>query len=114
MDEVLEHFRCSKPVDRFWASAIDPESIRKALSQLKPNRNFVGMRDAARGRSRADWLLGMNLSRFYTLREEAKGARNLIVVGRVQTPTLAFLVRRQKQIDDFVSELLVVILYVHR
>lgn len=101
VDEVLEHFRCSKPVDRFWASAIDPESIRKALSQLKPNRNFVGMRDAARGRSRADWLLGMNLSRFYTLREEAKGARNLIVVGRVQTPTLTLVAQRDYAVRNF-------------
>ena len=101
VDEVLEHFKCRKPVERFWASAIDPESIRRALGSLKPNPGFAGMRDAARGRSRADWLLGMNLSRFYTLREEAKGVRSLIVVGRVQTPTLTLVAQRDYAVRNF-------------
>lgn len=101
VDEVLEYFGCRKPVERFWASAIDPESIRKALGDLKPNKQFSGMRDAARGRSRADWLLGMNLSRFYTLREQAKGSRELIVVGRVQTPTLTLVAQRDYAVRNF-------------
>ena len=101
VDEVLEHFRYRKPVERFWASAIDPESIRKALASLKPNQKFAGMRDAARGRSHADWLLGMNLSRFYTLREQAKGVRSLIVVGRVQTPTLTLVAQRDYAVRNF-------------
>ena len=101
VDEVLEHFKNRKPVERFWASAIDPESIRKALAQLKPNQNFSGMRDAARGRSHADWLLGMNLSRLYTLREQAKGTRTLIVVGRVQTPTLTLVAQRDYAVRNF-------------
>lgn len=101
VDEVLEHYRYRKPVERFWASAIDPESVKKALGALKPNRNFVGMRDAARGRSHADWLLGMNLSRLYTLREQAKGTRSLIVVGRVQTPTLTLVAQRDYAVRNF-------------
>ena len=71
VDEVLEHFKCRKPTKRFWVSAIDPASIRKGLTALKENAAFAGMRDAARGRSRADWLLGMNLSRAYTLGRQA-------------------------------------------
>ena len=67
VDEVIEHFGCTKPVERFWVSAVDPASIRKGLKDLRENTRYAGMRDAARARSRADWLLGMNLSRAYTL-----------------------------------------------
>ena len=72
VDEVIEHFKSRKPVERFWVSAVDPASIRKGLQNLKANEPFSGMRDAARGRSRADWLLGMNLSRAYTLSNKPK------------------------------------------
>ena len=58
VDEVLEHFRARQPVERFWVSAVDPASIRKGLAKLGDNCSYAGMRDAARGRSRADWLLG--------------------------------------------------------
>lgn len=98
VDEVLEHFRCRKPVRRFWVSAIDPASIKKGLVSLRENRDYAGMRDAARGRSRADWLLGMNLSRAYTL----TGDGSLIAVGRVQTPTLAMVARRDYAVRHFV------------
>ena len=101
VDEVLEHFRCRRPVERFWASAIDPESIRRALRSLRPNAAFAGMRDAALGRSRADWLLGMNLSRLYTLREARAGRRRLVVAGRVQTPTLTLVAQRDYAVRNF-------------
>lgn len=99
VDEVLEHFRCAKPVKRFWVSAVDPASIRKGLRDLRENADYAGMRDAARGRSRADWLLGMNLSRAYTLTNTAD---QLIAVGRVQTPTLAMVARRDYAVRNFV------------
>lgn len=102
VDEVLEHCRCHLPVERFWASAIDPESVRRALRSLRPNTQYVGMRDAARGRSHADWLLGMNLTRLYTLREAAKGRRFLVVTGRVQTPTLTLVAQRDYAVRNFV------------
>lgn len=100
VDEVLEHFRVHKPVKRFWVSAIDPASIKKGLAALKENQGYAGMRDAARARSRADWLLGMNLSRAYTL----TGPGGLIAVGRVQTPTLAMVARRDYAVRHFVPK----------
>lgn len=100
VDEVLEHFRVQKPVKRFWVSAIDPASIKKGLAALKENQGYAGMRDAARARSRADWLLGMNLSRAYTL----TGPGGLIAVGRVQTPTLAMVARRDYAVRHFVPK----------
>lgn len=100
VDEVLEHFKCRKPVKRFWVSAVDPASIRKGLKTLKENVDYAGMRDAARGRSRADWLLGMNLSRAYTLTNDG----GLIAVGRVQTPTLAMVARRDYAVRNFVPQ----------
>lgn len=104
VDEVIEHFKAlNKPVKRFWVSAVDPASIRKGLAALKNNQDFTGMRDAARGRSRADWLLGMNLSRAYTLtnRSPAAGTSGLITVGRVQTPTLTMVAQRDYAVRNF-------------
>lgn len=102
VDEVIEHFKSRKPVERFWVSAVDPASIRKGLQNLKANAPFSGMRDAARGRSRADWLLGMNLSRAYTLSNKpADGKGELIAVGRVQTPTLTMVARRDYAVKNF-------------
>lgn len=101
VDEVLEHFRYSKPVRRFWVSAQDSVSVRRGLDALKSNVDYRGWSDAARGRQRADWLIGMNLSRAYTLRAQRGGSRALLTVGRVQTPTLALVVGRDKDIEGF-------------
>lgn len=101
VDEVLEHFRYSKPVRRFWVSAQDSVSVRRGLDALKNNADYRGWSDAARGRQRADWLIGMNLSRAYTLRAQRGGSRALLTVGRVQTPTLALVVGRDKDIEGF-------------
>lgn len=101
VDEVLEHFRYTGRVQRFWFSAQDSASIRKGLTNLRDNETFDGMRLAALGRSRADWLLGMNLSRAYTLAQQAQGKKELIAVGRVQTPTLALVAKRDVAIRDF-------------
>lgn len=101
VDEVLEHFRYTGRVQRFWVSAQDSASIRKGLTNLRDNETFDGMRLAALGRSRADWLLGMNLSRAYTLARQAQGKEELIAVGRVQTSTLALVAKRDVAIRDF-------------
>ena len=101
VDEVLEHFRYAGRVQRFWVSAQDRVSIRKGLANLQDNKRFVGMKLAALGRSRADWLLGMNLSRAYTLAQQAQGKKELIAVGRVQTPTLALVAKRDAAIHHF-------------
>jgi len=84
---------------RLWISSLTPESIRKGFEELRPAADYDGLADAARGRSRADWLVGMNLSRAYSL---AYGED--LSVGRVQTPTLAMLVERELAIRKFVPE----------
>jgi len=104
VDEVLEHFHNKKPVARFWVSAQDKVSIQRGLSALKDNQDYAGWANAARGRSRADWLIGMNLSRAYTLRAARGGSRALLTVGRVQTPTLALVVARDREIEGFVAK----------
>lgn len=101
VDEVLEHFRYAGRVQRFWVSAQDSVSIRKGLANLRDNGKFAGMKLAALGRSRADWLLGMNLSRAYTLAQQVQGKKDLIAVGRVQTPTLALVAKRDALIRHF-------------
>ena len=101
VDEVLDHFRYEKPVRRFWASAVDSVALQRALKGMKDNSGFSGWSDAARGRARADWLIGMNLSRAYTLRAQRGGSRALLTVGRVQTPTLALIVQRDLDVENF-------------
>lgn len=106
VNDVLDLFasKCSgKVVRRFWVSAQDAVSVRRGLAAMKRNDEFAGWADAARGRARADWLIGMNLSRAYTLRAQRGGSRALITVGRVQTPTLAVVVARDRAIESFRS-----------
>jgi DNA topoisomerase III len=96
---LYEKAACKKPVRRLWLSSLTPEAIRQGFRQLRPGPELDPLADAARGRSRADWLFGMNLSRAGTL---AQG--ETLHVGRVQTPTLAMLVEREKAIRAFVPE----------
>jgi len=91
---------CSKPVERLWLSSLTPDAIRSGFQRLKPGSDFDPLADAAEGRARADWLVGMNLSRAYTVRF----GPDLLSVGRVQTPTLAMLVERERAIASFVPE----------
>ena len=101
VDELLEHFDFKRPVRRYWVSAVDCTSVQRGLAALKRNDEFAGFGAAARARSRADWLIGMNLSRAYTLRAQRGGSRALLTVGRVQTPTLALVVMRDREIESF-------------
>lgn len=97
-------YRCAGsklPIERLWTSAaLTQEAILREFQRLKPGQDFMGLRYAARARAAADWLVGMNGTRAVTL--AAKGT--LFTIGRVQTPTLAFLVAREKQIRTFVPE----------
>ena len=88
---------CTRPVRRLWISSLTLEAIKKGLATLRPLRDFDPLADAAHGRARADWLVGMNLSRAATLRQG-----ELFSVGRVQTPTLALLAERERAIRAFV------------
>jgi DNA topoisomerase-3 len=101
VDEVLEHFHSSRHVRRLWLSAQDSVSIRRGLADLRDNDRYAGMTAAARARQCADWLIGMNLSRAYTLRAQRGASSALLTVGRVQTPTLALVVGRDRDIDAF-------------
>jgi DNA topoisomerase-3 len=102
---VYEACGASRPVQRLWISSLTGEAIQEGFRDLRDASEFDGLADAARGRSRADWLVGMNLSRAYTLAYRRRlGAREVLSVGRVQTPTLAMIVERELAIRDFVPE----------
>lgn len=102
VDEILEHYKNKKKVLRYWSSAVDPASVKKGLQTLKPNEKFAGMKFAALGRSHADWLIGMNGTRAFTLAAgKARGERVLLSVGRVQTPTLNLVAQRDYAIKNF-------------
>lgn len=100
--EILEACQFRGPVERLWLSALDEASIRKALTALKPGESTASLYQAGLGRARADWLCGMNLTRLYTLLARGQGQNELFSVGRVQTPTLALIVERDRQIANFV------------
>ncbi len=97
IDEILDHFRYRGRVLRVWLSALDRTSIEKAFRSLRDNRDYKPLSDAAMARSRADWLTGMNFTRASTL-----SSGTFYSVGRVQTPTLALVVRRDRSIEVFV------------
>jgi len=96
---IYEAAGCRKPFQRLWISSLTADAIREGFRKLRDGRDFDPLADAARGRSRADWLVGMNLSRAYTLDFDQD-----LSVGRVQTPTLAMLVERELAIRAFVPE----------
>jgi len=96
---IYERARCRKPWQRLWLSSMTEPAIRAAFAKLQPGRRYDGLASAARARSQADWLVGMNFSRAYTLT-----SGTLYSVGRVQTPTLAMVVARDQAIRDFVPE----------
>ncbi|ELM6447040.1 DNA topoisomerase III [Salmonella enterica] len=100
--ELLDYCGWNGPVQRLWLSALDETSIRAALSDLRPGAETLGMYYAGLGRARADWLVGMNLTRLYTLLAADTGYHGMVSVGRVQTPTLALVVRRDREIAAFV------------
>lgn len=100
--ELVEHCRYRGPIQRLWLSALDDASIRKALAALKPGSETFSLYHAALGRSRADWLIGMNMSRLFTLLGRQSGYQGVLPVGRVQTPTLRLVVDRDRSIADFV------------
>lgn len=101
IDEVLDYVNNQKPVRRILLNALDEHSIKKAIVSLRDNSEFHNLKDSALARSRADWLIGMNLSRAYTLAAQRAGHRTTLPIGRVKTPTLALVVRREREIENF-------------
>jgi DNA topoisomerase-3 len=96
---IYEAAGCRKPVSRLWISSLTPDAIRKGFDKLRPGSEYDRLADAASGRSRADWLVGMNLSRAYSIVYHEE-----LSVGRVQTPTLAMIVDREIALRNFVPE----------
>ncbi|AMO23146.1 DNA topoisomerase III [Ramlibacter solisilvae] len=92
-----------KPVKRLWLQSMTPQAIRDGFDQLRTDRQMAGLADAARSRSEADWLVGINGTRAMTAFNSRDGGFFLTTVGRVQTPTLAVVVEREEQIRRFVS-----------
>src|ERR1700677_2577051 len=96
---IYEAAQSKKPVSRLWISSLTPDAIRKGFDKLRPGSEYDRLADAASGRSRADWLVGMNLSRAYSIVYNEE-----LSVGRVQTPTLAMIVDRELTLRSFVPE----------
>jgi len=101
--EIIDLCGYRGPIQRLWLSALNDASIRKALGALKPSAETLPLYFAALARSRADWLIGMNLSRLFTLLGRQAGYTGVLSVGRVQTPTLKLVVDRDREIARFVS-----------
>jgi len=97
---LYEQAKATKPVKRLWLSSMTPTAIKEAFANLRPGSDLARLEQAARSRSEADWIVGMNATRAATirLRSSFDGAVSL---GRVQTPTLAIVVRREQEIRDF-------------
>ena len=90
------------PVSRLWISSLTDESIREGFKELKPQTDYDKLFYAGLSRAIGDWILGLNATRLYTLKYSAPG--HVLSIGRVQTPTLALIVKRQKEIAEFVPK----------
>lgn len=101
VDELLEYLQWKGNTQRIWVNANDLISMKKALANLRDNAEFVGLRDAAEARSKADWLVGINLTRAMTIFGRSYGSDSVLSQGRVQTPTLAIVVNRDADIASF-------------
>ncbi|MBQ6435406.1 MAG: DNA topoisomerase 3 [Synergistaceae bacterium] len=105
IDEILDFCGYKGEILRILISDTNPEAVKKALDNLKPDSDFHGDRDAALARSRADWLHGMNLTRLYTKLAEKNGYNGKpLRIGRVKTPVTALVVRRDEAIEAFVPK----------
>ncbi|MFL6335400.1 MAG: DNA topoisomerase 3 [Pyrinomonadaceae bacterium] len=93
---------CRKPVARLWISSLTREAIQEGFRNLKPAEEYHGLRDSAHARQRADWLVGINATRAQTVRARRAGHEGVFSLGRVQTPTLALIVERDREIAEFV------------
>jgi DNA topoisomerase III len=100
---VYENAGSRKPVDRLWLNSMTKQAMRDAFGSLRPGSELASLESAARSRSEADWIVGMNATRAATirLRSSFDGA---VTLGRVQTPTLAILARREEEIRAFQPE----------
>lgn len=99
---VMQKAGCKCPVYRLWISSLTEEAIKEGFQKLKEEKEFTKLYEAGLSRAIGDWLLGMNATRLYTLRYGQN--KQVLSIGRVQTPTLALIVNRQAEIDNFKPE----------
>ena len=99
---VMSKAKCTAPVKRLWISSLTEEAIREGFQKLQDGKKFDNLYAAGSARAIGDWLLGMNATRLYTLKYGQN--KQVLSIGRVQTPTLAIIVNRQKEIDAFKPE----------
>ena len=99
---VLQKSLCKCPVKRLWISSLTDEAIREGFKNLKDQQEYKNLYEAGLSRAIGDWLLGMNATRLYTLKYGKN--RQVLSIGRVQTPTLALIVNRQLEIENFIPE----------
>jgi len=108
VDEVIDYCRVSKKkrdaMQRLLISDLNLPAVKKALAQMQSNRNFIPLSISALARSRADWLYGINMTRGYTLLGQKAGYKGVLSVGRVQSPVLGLVVRRDEEIESFVPK----------
>ena len=101
---IAQHAGSKKPIERLWLQSMTPQSIREGFASLRLDKALRPLADAAKSRSEADWLVGINGTRAMTAFNSKEGGFYLTTVGRVQTPTLAILVEREEQIRAFTAK----------
>jgi DNA topoisomerase-3 len=105
VDEVLWEAKLNTAqlaqVKRLLINDLNPQAIKRALEQVRPNSDFYALSQSALARTHADWLYGLNMTRTYSLLGQQRGARGVLSVGRVQTPVLGLVVRRDAEIAAF-------------
>lgn len=101
---VLMEAKCRKPVKRLWISSLTEEAIRQGFANLREAKEFDSLYQAGKSRAVGDWLLGLNATRLFTLKYTTYQDKQLLSIGRVQTPTLALLVERWHEIQNFRPE----------
>ncbi|EKN8351289.1 DNA topoisomerase III, partial [Campylobacter jejuni] len=95
--------KTSKPVFRVLINDLTPKAVKEEIAKIKPNADFKGMSERGFARSQADWIVGINLTRAYTIMARKNGYEGILSVGRVQTPILALIVNRDKEFENFKS-----------
>jgi len=98
---IVQYGKIDKPVQRLWLQSMTPQAIREAFAHLRSAEEMEGLRQAAVSRAESDWLIGINGTRAMTAFNSKSGGFHLTTVGRVQTPTLAMVVERERQIRAF-------------
>ncbi|EAI3996088.1 DNA topoisomerase III, partial [Campylobacter jejuni] len=103
VDEIVQYSKTSKPVFRVLINDLTPKAVKEEIAKIKPNADFKGMSERGFARSQADWIVGINLTRAYTIMARKNGYEGVLSVGRVQTPILSLIVNRDKEFENFKS-----------